>query len=675
MRGLALVTLLGACKAPGEGGAGATTAAGWACLLGDEVPDWAAQLGCWDDFALVASVPLDASIPGARSVKTIVDRADDDALYFQNSERYAIHWEFAFAFLSGDGLPLVPDLGTFNATEYYSPERRFLLGAVTFYEEPGVWAYEISPYDTASADLIAEAFAEIKDNAWFGEDLYFHPTSEAVEVEAALLPDDVPVITTDELFADITYQPLNLGVTMGQLAFYDTDALEDQIPSFREIVVLDAVPNDISVVAGIVTDAFQTPLSHVNVLSQDRGTPNMALIGAYSDPELRALEGAWVELTVAPMDYAVREVTAAEADAWWDANKPDPIDIGPMDTSVTGLWDEDVILDPDAADLSVALSVAIPAFGGKASHFGGLATIGDAVPHPPAFAVPVYYYDRFMADNGLWDDVDAMLADPDFLGDAATRYAMLDDLRDAIEDATVDPALLALIIEKIEDGYASGAYSATRFRFRSSTNAEDVSGFSGAGLYDSKSGDPRDDDDPVEDAIRDVYASLWSDRAYEEREYYSIDHTDVGMALLCHPAYTDERANGVAITANVYDTSGLEPAFYVNVQLGEESVVDPAEGVTTDQLIYYYDLPGQPVVYIGHSSLVAEGASVLTAAQLYELGTALSAIHDRFAPVYGATGGFYGMDTEFKFDADPDTGEWKVALKQARPYPGWGSAR
>ncbi|MCH2146157.1 MAG: hypothetical protein MK082_13595, partial [Phycisphaerales bacterium] len=61
----------------------------------------------------------------------------------------------------------VPDLGTFNLTEYYSPDRRFILGAVTHYAEPDIWAYEISPYDSADAEMIETAYLSIRDNAFF----------------------------------------------------------------------------------------------------------------------------------------------------------------------------------------------------------------------------------------------------------------------------------------------------------------------------------------------------------------------------------------------------------------------------------------------------------------------------------------------------------------------------
>jgi hypothetical protein len=662
-----LLLALFACK---KGGDDTGTPSQWECQLTESVP-FAQELGCLDDFELLASAPLDASIPGARSVKTVVDRVDDNATYFQNSQDYLIHWEFATAHLSGDGLPIVPDLSTFNATEYYSPDRRFILGSVTYYEQPDVWAWELSPYDTADAELIETAFRNIAGAAWFGDDLYFHPTSASITDQAALLPDDIPVITTNELFEGITYQPLNLGTSMGFVTFYTEEDLETAIPYFREIVVLDAVPNDISVVMGIITDDFQTPLSHINVLSQNRGTPNMALRGAF-ESDLRDYEGKWVELTVEPNDWSIREVTADEADAWWEEHKPDPLVVRPMETDVDGLWDEWDMVDMGADDLGEAIRSVVPIFGGKASHYSVMAQIGEDVPHPVGFAIPVHYYDAHMEANDLWVVAEAMLADETFQTDPAVRREKLAELQDLIIAAPIDPELVAMVEAKILDGVESGLYPSSRFRFRSSTNAEDVSGFNGAGLYDSKTGDPSDSSRPVEDAMREVWASLWSIRAYEEREYYGIDHRQIGMALMCHRGFPDEEANGVAITNNIYDSSGLEPAFYINVQVGEESVVFPEAGTTTDQIIYYYDLPNQPAVYIQESNLTDDDGHVLTDAQLYELGTALKAVHLAFQPAYGDES-FYAMDTEFKLDQNPETGELQIYLKQARPYPGWNA--
>jgi pyruvate, water dikinase len=645
-----------------------TPARVWECLLEEgSDPDYSTEIGCREDFDMLASVPLDGSISGARSGKTVVDRLDENNLYFQNSERYPIHWDFASVHLSGNGLPIVHQLADFNATEYYSPDRRFILGAVTWYDGPQVWAYEIAPYDAAGADLIETAYRRIAESAYFGEDLYFHPGSEAVAAVAEQLPDDIKIITTETLFEGIDYQPLNLATSVGLLSFYDAEEMETALPWFRETVVLEAVPNDIAVVAGIITQQFQTPLSHINVLSQNRGTPNMGLREAFDLPALRALEGKWVELTVGAFEWTIKEVTEAEAEAWWEENRPDPIVTNPMDLTVTDFRDDDLIVDVDAhdGDLLTAIRASVPAFGGKATHYGSMATI-EGLPHPDAFAIPVYWYDQHMVNHDLWPVAEAMLEDPDFINDPQERLAQLDALQAAIIEAPIDPDFLQAVLDKLEADYPN-----PRVRFRSSTNAEDVSGFNGAGLYTSKTGDPTDPERPVDLAIKTVWASVWRYRAYEEREYYGIDHRNIGMALLVHRSFPDEDANGVAITGNIFDALGLEPAFYVNVQLGEESVVLPDQGVTTDQYLHYYTQPGQPVVYLGHSNLVEDGETVLSLTQANQLGAALQAIHMHFLPAYGTSGGFYAMDTEFKFDSTGGDGP-ELFVKQARPYPGRG---
>ena len=117
----------------------------WQCTATENTSQFLKEIGCITDFEALASAPLDASIPGARSIKTVIDRYDNNNLYFQNSEIYPIHWDFVSQNLSGDGLPLVPMLAEFNTTEYSSPSRRFLLGALTHYEGPNIYAYEIAP--------------------------------------------------------------------------------------------------------------------------------------------------------------------------------------------------------------------------------------------------------------------------------------------------------------------------------------------------------------------------------------------------------------------------------------------------------------------------------------------------------------------------------------------------
>ncbi len=642
----------------------------WECVSEEgAAPDFLPEIGCETDFEVLASAPMDSSLPGARSVKTIIDQLYEDDLFFQNSTEFKIHYDFASANLWGDDRQMVGTLQDFNEENYTHPQRRFLLGAITYYDGPKKFVYEIAPYDSSSAAMIEKAYNTIKKSAYFGEELYFHPTSDFVAREAEELPDTVLTITTKELYDGIDYQALNLGEAYGRLKFVEAADLAPETASFRDIVVLDVVPNDISVVAGIITAEFQTPLSHINVLSQNRNTPNMSLRNAFDHEELRALEDKWVRLEVGPFEYTVEEASQEEADAWWENIQETmfPPVTPRLNDTVTELTDIEKVLDLDALPLREAISEAIPAFGGKASHFGGLALIEEAKA-PKAFVIPVHYYLQFMEQNGFDDRVAALMEDPDFQGDPAVRDAELQALRDDMLEGEIDQTFFDTLIEKLVTEYPN-----TRMRFRSSTNAEDLEDFTGAGLYTSRSGDPNDDAFPVEDALRTVWSSVWFFRAFDEREYRNIDHSTVGMAILVHHSFPDEEANGVALTANPFDTSGMAPGFYVNVQIGEFSIVQPLPGIESDQFIFHYDMPNKPVSFIEHSNLVATGSSVLTYDQTLELGIALKAIHQYFYEAYGPPiddpTAWYAMDVEFKFDGDP--GETPLlSVKQARPHPG-----
>ncbi|HSW60828.1 MAG TPA: PEP/pyruvate-binding domain-containing protein [bacterium] len=642
----------------------------WECLAKEgEEKEFLGQIGCSEDFLLLSSLPMDSSIPGARSVKTVIDRMDENRLYFQNSKKYKIHWEFARAHLSGKGKPFVDSLEIFNSVEYYSPERRFILGAVTKYEGPGIWAYEISPSDTASAEMIADAYYNIAKNSFFGNKLYFHPTSSTIETIAEQLPEDILIITTKELFKGVDYQPLNLGTSYGKLNFVTADKLDEEYVNFRDIVVLDKVPNDISVVSGIITAEFQTPLSHINVLSQNRGTPNMAYSKALTDKKLTTLEDKWVKLTVSAFEWDIEEATKEDADKWWNEHKPPTIQVPAKDVETSGLIDIDKLLDTEL-EQKARIKKAIPFSGGKASHYAELYSI-EGLSVPKAFVIPIHYYDQFLKTNGIDKKIETMLKDKTFQEDARTRDLKLAEIRDLIEMSSIDPEFLTLIKEKISVYFEGN----TRVRFRSSTNAEDLEGFTGAGLYTSKTGDINDPEKPVEDAVRKVWASVWFFRAFEERSYRGISHADVGMALLVHRSFPEEFANGVALTANPFDTSGLVPAFYINVQRGDSSVVLPDPNVKTDQILYQYDMPGSPIIYLDHSNLIPEGETVLSNSQVHELGKALKKIHLHFYKSYGPPADkpsqWYAMDVEFKFDED-ESGKMGLVVKQARPHYGRG---
>src|SRR5437762_9712053 len=138
----------------------------------------------------------------------------------------------------------------------------------------------------------------------------------------------------------------------------------------------------------------------------------MGLRGAMTNPTLRALEGQLVELTVRASDWDVHMVTEDEAEAFWATHKPPSVTLPVVNLAVTALTDiEDVTPEPTAdgstGTLRDAIKNAVLAFGGKAAQYSILARTPD-VPILKAFAIPIFYYDQFMKQNGFYDRVTAL---------------------------------------------------------------------------------------------------------------------------------------------------------------------------------------------------------------------------------------------------------------------------
>jgi hypothetical protein len=239
---------------------------------------------------------------------------------------------------------------------------------------------------------------------------------------------------------------------------------------------------------------------------------------------------------------------------------------------------------------------------------------------------------------------------------------VLDRIREAIMTHDVEPALLAQVHAEISTSFGS-----ERVRMRSSSNTEDLSAFNGAGLYTSISAAIDDPARTVADAMRTVWASLWSRRAFDEREIGNIDQSKVAMAILVHGAFVSERANGVGISRNLNDPIRSDE-YYFNFQIGEAAVTNPAPGVTTEQVVHTPWAPARDGVaelsYQGHSSLTDE--PVMSLLEIRHAGCVLRAIHDHFRTLLDPTAqdAWFAMDIELKLLGD----QRELMVKQARPY-------
>ncbi len=607
------------------------------------------SLRCRAEFDAQAARPADSQLPGSFTIKTIVDQANGDAVYFLDTNTYPMHRPFAV-----DHLGYPPD-GPF-VNEYFYPQRRFLLGSVTYYEEPGVWAYELAPYDTASAEMIARAFRRLAGAAYFGGALRYRPTSDAQASRVAELPNDVPVVTTEALKAGISFLPLATGEACGRVRHLAADGQGGSLPGPRDLVVADRLSNDLPVVGGLVVAEPPPPLSDAALRLVERRTPAMALRDAGGIFE--SLRDRWACLTVGAFDWRVTELTEAEAEAWIAAHPAPVVSVPALDFTVVELVDVD---DLGQEDVVFA--------GGTASHVGGLRAIGGDVVTPGGFVIPVVEYRDFLEETGLGAQLRGWIGDAAW-SDPVRRASLVDGLPGEFDAHPVSADLVARVEARL-----ALEFPGRRVRFVPSTNAEDLEGLAGAGLHETALHDPEDPDATVERAIRAVWSGLWTLRAVEERERASIPHLDVGLAILVRPIPEAPLAEGLALSANLFDPApGGEDAFVIHAQTPEGSVARPAPEETVDQLIYYYFHNGQPATYLAHSSLASAGEAVLTRLALFQLGRALDAVRRHFRAHYQPPAGWGALPlvVEWAWVPDDDGEGAHVEIMQVRPYPGQG---
>ncbi len=614
-------------------------------------PDWIRVIGCDDDFSLLW-VQNDSSVfARTYTINWLIDREQDNRTFFIDSEEWTLHYFFASAHLDIEGLTPVGTHQEFNILNYRRANRRFVMGKLVHYVDQDLVTIEFSAGDTADVDMIVDAYERISKAIYNGDDLLYRPVSATHEELLPQLSERIPTIRTDEVFNGQQYQPLHEGVAFGTLRFARVDELGAQPPLPTEIVVLDRVPNDISMVSGIVTQEFQTPLSHVNILSKNRGTPNMGLRDAFDNDQLRGYEGQLVRLEVTPQQFAIAGANASEAQAYWESLRPTEALVPEFDLDVTALQ--------RIADVGNSATNII---GAKAANMGEMTNItAVTIPLPDQpFAIPFAHFDEHLTSHGIWDDIDSLLADASSLQPEQLRERLF-AIRWSIYRAPMSATLLATLTGALGDRWAIDR----SVRFRSSTNVEDLEEFSGAGLYTSASASLDEGDLAVANAVKVVWASAWNYQAFVEREFYRVDHRKVYMGVLVHPAFKNESANGVAVTINEF--SANRPAYYINSQVGEVSVTNPTGQATPEQILYYtwYEEPEYEV--ITRSSLLADdsswpaGKSVFSETELDELASYLEAIHLHFKQRLGG-GNSFAMDVELKLMPGR-----LIYIKQARP--------
>ena len=460
--------------------------------------------------------------------------------------------------------------------------------------------------------------------------------------------DDLPlyrssrinIVFDDDVYGETGFLALNQAAGYGLLRELDAD----ERPHPRDVVIYQALPNELPRVAGIISTVPQTPLSHVNLRAAQDGVPNAFIADALENDDISDLIDSHVYYQVTDTGYTIRAATQTEVEAHFASSRPARTQTPQSDLTVTAITP---LSDIDFDDWD--------AFGAKAANVAVLGTLefpeGTV---PDGFAIPFYFYDEFMKHNDLDDDIEEMLADSDFQTDYDTMASELKKLRKKIKKAEV-PEWIETALTTMHGNYPDGQ----SLRYRSSTNNEDLPNFNGAGLYDSKTQHPEEtEEDGISKSLKQVYASLWNFRAFIERDFHRIDHMAAAMGVLVHPNYSDEQVNGVAVSVDpAYGTDGT----YVNSQIGEDLVTNPEAHSVPEEVLLNADGTYTVVALSNH---VPNGQLLMTDDQLSQLRRHLETVHERFAELYGVEDGEqFAMEIEFKITSDN-----ALAIKQARPW-------
>ncbi len=646
----------------------------------------------------------------AHAVKFFInDLPGDTEVYFQDTGKHPIHYDFAHDVL---GIPWDPI--EFGNHTYVGQDRTCMAGTLVYYPDMklvvdrlgGVVSapvfLEFFPSDDITPDQVELALRLLEPRLGFlrlsgtGNRLIYVPAGDVQEQQLLVGPMAIERagflwMTHEEIYQGLDMQLLNPGIAYGTLRLLSPEELEKTVVSYTDILLLTRLPIELPIVGGTITEELQTPLAHVNVAARTRGTPNLALPGASTRPEIAPLIGKLVRFEVAASGFSLEETTLEEAQEFWKSQHKEA-KVPESDDERDGL--------PLFAEIGFGDSAAV---GVKAANLAELhKLLKDKAPY--GFAVPFHYYLEFMQGSTLpsgicgeakadclsegraqevcekarsfceegegdtdgqgdaetlWQYASRLVQDDAVQADSLYREAVLDGLVFLIGHIPVEVELAAELDLRVAEVFGD-----LKVKLRSSTNTEDLEDFSGAGLYESYAA-YASGEQAASLRIRKVWASVWAWRAYEERAFWNIDHLAVRMGVAVNQAFPDEQANGVIITQNIADP--LVVGMYVNVQLGEVPVTNPENGALPEVFSILPKPGGGVQVARQRFSSLSPDQPILSEGEVISLYLTSTQVHKHFAVLYQEPENGIAFDLEFKFHGP----ERALFIKQARPFTDW----
>jgi hypothetical protein len=501
------------------------------------------------DFDTLARVYDPGTPMQLAHVLFVIDRqARPVRTHYIDTPRYQLHARFV------RDTGLLPRAGKREIDRnYLVPDRRFLFGTLSWQQNIGSFTYEFWEGDRLTPALLRQADAQVKAS-------FFAPVkfkTNATLHERVAREAGIDFVSQEALIREQPYLPMNLGTATGRVRIVedesDTGGIHALLPD--DIAVLRQVPIGLPPVAGVLTERPSTALSHVNLLAKGWGIPNAYVRDAAS--VLKAHAGQWVALKVAASGYQVRRLTPEEIAAL-PPRAVRAVSVGATPGGAKAI-------PPDLRETRLLPLAALRArnsaqCGVKAANLGALQAAriaGTSV--PDGFCIPFAHYDRFMRANGLAARIARMRQEPGFASDPKARQKALAQLRDEIVQWPVEPATAAAWRAAWQSQLGGGGVFV-----RSSSNSEDLPGFSGAGLYSTvpnvKTGDA------LELAVKKVWASVFNPEAWEARGAAGFGAEAVLMGVFVQTAIDSANA-GVMITRDPFD-AGHAHVTYISAKRG-----------------------------------------------------------------------------------------------------------
>ena len=439
------------------------------------------------------------------------------------------------------------------------------------------------------------------------------------------------------------------------------------------IYLLPETTAELPPVAGILTEGAGSSLSHIQLLARNLGIPNV-VVDKQMARRLSAYQGRRIVVAVSPggaveiaLDSEVWDAAFAEQESVNHDGEylivPDHDKLDLEDTELATLED---LRGRDSGRIA----------GPKSANLGELRRYFEqAVPN--GVVVPFGVFHKFLSQpiepGGpsafVWlkrqYDVLGYLRDTPDLA-ATTRETILGRIRKFIETAPFPDGFPGRLRAQLRETFgADGTYGVF---VRSDTNVEDLPGFTGAGLNRTVANVVGEAE--ILRAVRAVWASPFSDRAYLWRQAHMKDPEWVFPAVLIQRAFPS-RKSGVLVTADV--DGGQSGYFTIAVSEGIGGVVDgqPAESLLVREVDGKVRLLGEASLRQrreldpagGLREVAAERPpALLSTAEIASLLKLAREATEDFPALRGPDDEVFPADIEFGI------ADGRVALLQIRPF-------